>query len=116
MGGRGERRGKANLRQQKKTLAFALSPLQTHTLCLSGSHTHAEGGTGRLSLILRDSARSVLDSAQQGRRSTHRVNAATAASQSQGDPDPAQPAALPLPPPLPRPGWWGGREPAGTGC
>lgn len=113
MGGGGERRGKANLRQ-KKALAFALSPLQTHTLCLSGTHTHAEGGTGRLSLILRDSARSVLDSAQQGRRSTHRVNAATAASQSQGDPDPAQPAALPLPPPRPRPGA-GGREPAGTG-
>ena len=67
MGGGGERRGKPNLRQQKKALAFALSPLQTHTLCLSGSHAHAEGGSGRLRRIPRDSARSVLDSAQHGR-------------------------------------------------
>ena len=61
------------------TDTHTLAASQGPTFVLRGRHWQAR------SLILRDSARSVLDSALRGRRSTQRVNPSPAASQSQGD-------------------------------
>ena len=65
---------------------YSVPSTDTHTLAASQGPTYALRGRHwqAHSLILRDSARSVLDSAQQGRRSTQRVNPRPAASQSQG--------------------------------
>lgn len=66
---------------------YSVPSTDTHTLPASQGPIYMLRGRHRQarSLILRDSARSVLDSAQQGRRSTQRVNPGPAASQSQGD-------------------------------
>lgn len=66
---------------------YSVPSTDTHTLPASQGPIYMLRGRHRQarSLTLRDSARSVLDSAQQGRRSTQRVNPSPAASQSQGD-------------------------------
>ena len=66
---------------------YSVPSTDTHTLAASQGPTFVLRGRHwqARSLILRDSARSVLDSALRGRRSTQRVNPSPAASQSQGD-------------------------------
>lgn len=66
---------------------YSVPSTDTHTLAASQGPTFVLRGRHwqACSLILRDSARSVLDSALRDRRSTQRVNPSPTASQSQGD-------------------------------
>lgn len=114
-GGAG-RRGKLNPRQQKEARAVNSVPsTDTHTLAASQGPTYVLRGRHwqARSLIFRDSARSVLDSAQQGRRSTQRVNPGPLPANHKETwvrapaLGPAPPSASPTS---------GGQEPAGSSC
>lgn len=99
----GASEGIPNLWQEQDTLDFARFVSVRLSLSL-GPHTHAER-TGRLSLVLRDSdGRSALDSVQQGRHSTQRVNPSMQPANQEETRIYAPALGLPLPPPLWHPG------------
>lgn len=113
----GEKRKTQSPAAEGSSGCYSVPCTDTHTLAASQGPTYVLRGRHwqARSLIFRDSARSVLDSAQQGRRSTQRVNPGRCQPITRRPGSALQLEALPLPPPLPR-GGGGGQEPAGTSC
>ena len=109
----GEKRKTKSLAAEGSSGCYSGPSTDIHTLAASQGPTFVLRGRHwqACSLILRDSARSVLDSALRDRRSTQRVNPSPAASQSQGDLGPRSSSGL-APPSAPPTS--GGREPVGT--